>query len=279
MEPRVAEPAAPLRLRVVSALIMVPASLALALIGSWPFAVLIALMLVAMAIEWRALTRSAFRGRDGTLAAGAALILALAALLLGLLDHAAAALVVLLAGAAASGLLGLWIARRPSPWPPLGVLYLGLPALALIWLRGLPEIGAGVLIWLLIVVWATDSAAYFAGRSLGGPRLAPVISPSKTWSGLLGGMLGAGLAGMAAAALAGSERLLQAGGLGAVLAVIAQLGDLAESALKRRAGVKDSGGLIPGHGGILDRVDGLVFAAPALALFGLLLGPRLWPWP
>jgi len=274
----VASPAAPLRLRVASALVMVPVALGLTLLGSWPFALLVAAVLVAMAIEWRQLTRSAFAGRDGTLAAGAALALALVAVLLGLLGHAGTALAVLLLGAAASWLIGV-LAGGASLWPPLGVLYLGLPGLALIWLRGLPEIGVQVLVWLLIVVWATDIVAYFAGRGLGGPRLAPVISPGKTWAGLLGGMLGAGLAGIAAAALVGSERLLQAGGLGAVLAIVAQLGDLAESALKRRAGVKDSGGLIPGHGGVLDRIDGLVFAAPALALSGLLLRPGLWPWP
>lgn len=273
-----ASPAAPLRLRVASALVMVPVALGLTLLGSWPFALLVAAVLVAMAIEWRQLTRSAFAGRDGTLAAGAALALALVAVLLGLLGHAGTALAVLLLGAAASWLIGV-LAGGASLWPPLGVLYLGLPGLALIWLRGLPEIGVQVLVWLLIVVWATDIVAYFAGRGLGGPRLAPVISPGKTWAGLLGGMLGAGLAGIAAAALVGSERLLQAGGLGAVLAIVAQLGDLAESALKRRAGVKDSGGLIPGHGGVLDRIDGLVFAAPALALSGLLLRPGLWPWP
>ena len=102
-----------------------------------------------------------------------------------------------------------------------------------------------------------------AGRSLGGPRLAPVVSPSKTWSGLCGGVLGAALAG--ARRPLGSGRLAEGAGLGAVLAAVAQLGDLVESAFKRAAGVKDSGRLIPGHGGVLDRVDGLLLAAPVCA--------------
>jgi phosphatidate cytidylyltransferase len=109
-----------------------------------------------------------------------------------------------------------------------------------------------------------------------GPRLAPTISPGKTWSGLGGGLIGASLASVVMAWALGSERLAYAAGLGAGFAVMAQLGDLAESILKRRAGVKDSGSLIPGHGGVLDRVDGFLLTAPALAL---LLGSTAWSWP
>jgi phosphatidate cytidylyltransferase len=189
-----------------------------------------------------------------------------------------AALVCLLAGmvlaAAAASLAG----SAPPLWTGLGVGYVGLPALALIWLRSVPELGLALLLWLLLVVWATDSAAYFVGRTLRGPRLAPAISPSKTWSGLCGGMLGAAMTGALAAWLLGSGRLLQAAGLGALLAVVAQAGDLVESALKRAAGVKDSGTLIPGHGGLLDRIDGLLFAAPTLALLGLLIGSESLAW-
>ncbi|HEX3210526.1 MAG TPA: phosphatidate cytidylyltransferase, partial [Geminicoccaceae bacterium] len=119
---------------------------------------------------------------------------------------------------------------------------------------------------------------YVAGRGLGGPRLAPAVSPSKTWSGLFGGVLGAALAGTLTAWLLGSGRLVQGAGLGAVLAAVSQLGDLIESAFKRLAGVKDSGSLIPGHGGVLDRVDGLLLAAPVLALLTLIAGPEDLPW-
>jgi len=121
------------------------------------------------------------------------------------------------------------------------------------------------LLWLLFVVWATDIAAYFVGRGIGGPRLAPGISPGKTWAGLAGGMLGAAVVGGAVAAASGGPAGL-AVMVALVLAVVAQAGDLFESFLKRRAGLKDSGTLIPGHGGVLDRLDGLLFAAPAYAL-------------
>jgi phosphatidate cytidylyltransferase len=163
-----------------------------------------------------------------------------------------------------------------SLWASIGVALVGLPAVALVWLRSIPDIGLDLLLWLLIVVWTTDTAAYVVGRRVGGPRLAPVVSPGKTWSGLGGGVIGASLASVITGWALGSERLLQLAGLGAVFALLAQLGDLAESMLKRRAGVKDSGSLIPGHGGVLDRVDGLLLTAPALAL---LVAAKAWPWP
>jgi len=205
------------------------------------------------------------------------LLVGLTATLLMASGRPEGAVVCLLGGALLSGAVA-WVAGGRPLWTSLGVAYVGLPALSLIWLRAAPELGLSALLWLLIVVWTTDTAAYFSGRAIGGPRLAPRISPSKTWSGLCGGMLGAALTGALTTWLLGSERLLQAAGLGAVLAIVAQLGDLAESALKRAAQVKDSGSLIPGHGGLLDRVDGLLFAAPALALLGLIAGPESLPW-
>jgi phosphatidate cytidylyltransferase len=267
-----------LKLRVASALVLAPLAMGLVALGGWAFALLMALMLVLLAVEWRALTEARSMRHEARLAGGIALTFGLLALLMAALGQPDAALVVLLVGAP----LAAGLAARcslPPLWTGLGVLYLGLPLVALIWLRSIADIGLLLLIWLLIVVWTTDTAAYFAGRHLGGPRLAPRISPSKTWSGLCGGVLGAGVIGMLAAAMAGFERPLQAGWVGAVLAVVAQAGDLAESALKRRAGVKDSGSMIPGHGGLLDRVDGLLFAAPALAAVVLLLEARVCPWP
>jgi len=205
------------------------------------------------------------------------LAVGLVATLLIALGRAESALLCLLVGAPLAALVA-WLAGGAPAWTGLGVGYVGLPALALLWLRGVPELGLGLLLWLLVVVWSTDTAAYFAGRAIGGPRLAPAISPSKTWAGLCGGMLGAALSGVLAAWLLGSGRLLLAAGLGALLAAVAQLGDLVESGFKRAAGVKDSGTLIPGHGGLLDRIDGLLFAAPALALLGLLAGPESLAW-
>ena len=151
-----------------------------------------------------------------------------------------------------------------------GVAYVGLPVLALLWIRA-QDNGAWLALWTLAIVWATDIGAYFAGRSIGGPKLAPRISPSKTWAGLAGGVVSAGIVGAALAQGAGLPlRLAVASPL---LAVLAQAGDLYESWLKRRAGVKDSGNILPGHGGILDRLDGVVPVAPVAAL--LLLWPAL----
>ena len=168
--------------------------------------------------------------------------------------------------------------RRLFGWHPLraagGALYVGVPACALVWLRADVPGGMQHLIWLLIVIWATDICAYLVGRTVGGPKLAPRISPGKTWSGLLGGVAGATLLGGVVAHALGAGYWLAAA-VGGCLAVVGQVGDLFESALKRQAGVKDSGHLIPGHGGLLDRIDGLVFAAPVFAgliWFGLQAG-------
>jgi len=266
------------RLRVISALALLPIALAMVVVGGWGFAGFVELAVVLMALEWSRLTSLRFDRRSGWIAGGAVLAVGMSATLLIALGRPEAALGWLGGGALLAALVA-WPAGGAPLWTGLGVAYVGLPALALIWLRTVPEPGAGPLLWLLVVVWATDTAAYFAGRGLGGPRLAPAISPGKTWSGLCGGMLGAALTGALAAWLLGSGRLLQAAGLGALLAVIAQLGDLTESACKRLAGVKDSGTLIPGHGGVLDRIDGLLFAAPALAVISLIVGPESLPWP
>jgi phosphatidate cytidylyltransferase len=145
------------------------------------------------------------------------------------------------------------------------VFYLGVPFACLVWLRlGAPG-GLIFTLWLLLVVAATDTGAYVAGRSIGGPRLAPALSPGKTWAGLFGGMLAAAVTGAVFVLFVrghGPQAALSSGLLAAVLAVVAQCGDLTESWLKRRSGYKDSGRLLPGHGGLLDRVDGLLFAAP-----------------
>ncbi|HEY0622141.1 phosphatidate cytidylyltransferase [Sphingomonas sp.] len=146
-----------------------------------------------------------------------------------------------------------------------GAVYVGLPVLALLVLR---EADDGLLLafWAMALVWACDIGAYFAGRTFGGPKLMPAISPNKTWAGLIGGVAGAGLFAAIMIILGLDWRLAAAT---PVLAVLAQAGDLYESWLKRRAGVKDSGDLLPGHGGVLDRLDGLVPVAPVAALLVL----------
>lgn len=155
-------------------------------------------------------------------------------------------------------------------WWGLGLLYLGGGGLGLIVVRAVPDFGFANAIFLLVAVWATDTGAYFAGRLIGGPKLAPVISPKKTWAGLLGGMAFAAVLGYAVASGFGMD-MLSASVMASVLAVVSQVGDLFESWVKRRFGVKDSGDLIPGHGGILDRIDGLLFAAIFFALCGAIM--------
>lgn len=145
-----------------------------------------------------------------------------------------------------------------------GLVYVGLPIFALLWLRNQPEDGLLLALWALSLVWATDIGAFFAGRAIGGAKLAPAISPNKTWAGLGGGVIASLMLGWALNQWAGLPVGLAIAS--APLAVFAQIGDLFESWMKRRAGVKDSGKLLPGHGGVLDRLDGLVTSVPIAAL-------------
>ncbi len=144
-------------------------------------------------------------------------------------------------------------------WQVAGFVYALVPALALLWIRERSPVGLELLLWVFITSWSVDIGAYFAGRTIGGPRLAPAISPNKTWAGLIGGMLAAALFGGLWAWLLQLPSILIL--LAAPFAAAAQGGDLFESWLKRRAGVKDSGHWLPGHGGALDRLDGLVVVA------------------
>ena len=270
-----AEDGAALRLRLLSAVALAPVAIALAIAGGWIFGLFVGVMTILMAVEWSRLSAARFGGEYGRAAGALTGGVGLAATLLAASGRPFAAVVCVTIGTAAGSLVAL-AQGAAAGWTAIGVALVGLPAIALIWLRSLPEVGLGATLWLLFVVWTTDGLAYLVGRQLGGPRLAPTISPGKTWSGLGGGVVGASIASLIIASILGSERLVHAAGLGAAFAIIAQAGDLAESMLKRRAGVKDSGRLIPGHGGVLDRVDGLLLTAPALSA---LLGSRAWPWP
>jgi len=263
---RAARPGAgALKLRLASAAVLGPLALAAAWFGGWFFAGLVALAGAGMGWEWARLSGA------GTGPAKAAVIAtALAAIAVSALGAPLPAVALCLVGAAA-----VWAVARsgaaPSPlWTAAGTLWLSLPCVAMLWI-GMGEDGRALVFWLFGVVWASDVGAYAAGRALGGPRLAPHLSPNKTWSGALGGLVSAGLIGGAAALLAGAP----AGTLVALslaLSVAAQAGDLVESLAKRRFGAKDSGGLIPGHGGLLDRLDSLLTATAglgALLLAGL----------
>ena len=186
-----------------------------------------------------------------------------------------------LVAAGACALVWEWAVLTRHPWrglhlPPWlrlvsGFVYL-LPGCACLWwLRLDGHAGLRNTLFLLLVVWASDVGAYLAGRLVGGPKLAPRISPGKTWSGGIGGLCASALVGVCF----GSGFAVFAAVL---LAVVSQLGDLAESAVKRGFGVKDSGHTIPGHGGLLDRVDGLIVAAPLAAGLAAAMGPGMTPW-
>jgi phosphatidate cytidylyltransferase len=170
---------------------------------------------------------------------------------------------------------------RLTPGQPIvrmvAIVYALGAVIALLWLRHQPVMGRQTVVWIVICVWATDIGAYVVGRSAGGTKLAPSISPGKTWSGLIGGMAWAAVASAALGWAFGVGETISLAVIGSALAVVDQLGDLLESAAKRRAGVKDSGTLIPGHGGLLDRIDGLMAVIVVVALFRLLVG-EIWPW-
>ena len=163
--------------------------------------------------------------------------------------------------------------------PAFGVPYIGLAAVALPWLRADPLAGLPNTLFVLSIVWASDIGAYLAGRLVGGPKLAPAISPGKTWSGAVGGLVSAALAGLAmAACLSSGISSSHVIGLAIGLGIISQAGDLLESALKRHFGVKDSGRIIPGHGGLLDRLDALLAVAPVAALVAFTVGRGVVLW-
>jgi len=168
--------------------------------------------------------------------------------------------------------------RLSGLWFGLGVAYVAIPCLAIIALRADPAVGLQQILWIVALVIAADTGAYIAGRSIGGPKLAPRISPNKTWAGLGGAVVSAAIVGTIAALLLDHPAIWALAGISAGLAVIEQAGDLAESAFKRHFGVKDASNIIPGHGGALDRVDGLVAVAAAVAGINYLTGSSVLTW-
>lgn len=254
-----------LYLRIASALVLGVVALSVTFLGGFAFRLFTAVVGVLVFHEWTAMHRPA--SPRHRILSRTMLALVLAIMLAGVepsLSFAAMGLAVLV--------VLLWgVYSGNGAWNAAGLAYSTLPVFALAYLRGNDHAGLVGILFLFAVVWATDICAYFVGRAVGGPKLAPSISPGKTWSGAIGGFLGAISAGIGTAVLAGAERPLLAVLLLALcLSAISQMGDLFESALKRRQGVKDSGNLIPGHGGVMDRVDGLVMAAIGLYIFGLL---------
>jgi phosphatidate cytidylyltransferase len=223
---------------------------------------------VIMAWEWSRLC-----GGGGALIGAVALAVAAAALA-GIGAGAGIALL----GAALVWWTELRQGHDAPRWMAAGCLWVALPCIILLWLAQSESTGRITLLWVFAIVWATDIGAYAIGRLLGGPRLAPRWSPRKTWTGLLGGILCAALAGWATARMLGAAPVLPLVLVSAGLAIVEQFGDLAESVAKRRFGVKDASSLIPGHGGLLDRLDGLLAVIPAVALLTWIGGGSVVTW-
>lgn len=255
---------AELRTRILSAVILAPIALGLTWLGGWYFAALLAVAAVAMVFELSSLLRG--MGLVMRIMLGA---FALLAIWLTAIDGPFVALLASLMGLTFAVTISI-LRSTPALSPVIAFPYLILPLISMVWLRLDPEFGRLAIFWLLITVWATDTFAYFTGRAIGGPKLAPRFSPNKTWAGLIGGMIGAALVGAITASWFNLGSPFWLAIISTILAVVAQAGDIFESALKRRAGVKDSGKLIPGHGGVLDRVDGIVTAAVGAALIAIL---------
>lgn len=257
--------------RVGSALVMAPAALLAVYLGSPVFDIAVAAVGALLGLEWDRLCRADGAGRPDAGAVPLALVAPAVCLAAALARFDLAGLAIVVGAVSVWTVIRLGNGRRPA-WRAAGAVYIGLPVLALLWLRSDSAVGAALVFWLLATVWATDIGAYAVGRAVGGPRFAPRISPSKTWAGVAGGLAGALLCGAAAGQIEGRGPFGPAFFAGGLLGIAAAGGDLLESAVKRRFGVKDSGTLIPGHGGLFDRLDSLLVAAPVLAGLILALG-------
>ena len=254
-------PSGELGKRVVSAIVMAALAIAAVVLGGWPFVLFWAAAAVGVFWEWCTVVTGGVAVRR---AGVAALVLAAVAAGVGQVYVALAAVAAGSAGAAGVS------APRLRAWGAAGVAYAGVALLAPVVLRRDAAFGLVAILFLFAVVWSTDVMGYFVGRAIGGPRLAPPVSPNKTWSGACGGAFGAVAAGTAVALVSGDMALAIAAMVAFVLSIASQAGDLFESAVKRRFGVKDASHVIPGHGGLMDRLDGFIAASGVAALIGIM---------
>jgi phosphatidate cytidylyltransferase len=266
--------ASALRLRVLSALVMAPLPIAAIWFGGLFLSALTLVAAIVMAWEWGRLCGGGAAGASAPVLIGGVAVAVVAASLWGI----GAGVLLSLAVALIVWQMAVHRGVGAPLWLAAGSLWVALPCIILLWLVQSGNAGRGTLFWVFAVVWATDIGAYLIGRQVGGPLLAPKWSPRKTWAGLVGGVACAALAGWAAAAAVGASPALPLVLVSAGLAIVEQFGDLAESVAKRRFGVKDASSLIPGHGGLLDRLDGLLAVIPAVALLTLFGGGSVLTW-
>jgi phosphatidate cytidylyltransferase len=260
-----------LLLRVLVALVLAPAAIAIAYAGGWLWSALVTLAAIGLYVEWLMIVGAA---RERRVVGSGVVALAVSGVCLGAgrIDASLAAVLLGLAAVA-------FFSSDRRGWSALGFCYAAAAEIASVLVRLDKAEGFVALILILLVVWATDIGGYFAGRGIGGPKLWPRVSPKKTWAGAVGGFVGSLVVALGFLVFdhheADPSQMLKLGPLlllGAVLSIASQLGDLFESAVKRRFGVKDSSHLIPGHGGLMDRLDGFVAAVIMAAVFGVLRG-------
>ena len=263
-----------LKLRLLSALVLGPVALTAVYVGSPYFETLISVSVLVMTWEWDRLCGGGRFGSSGYMLA----VAAIAALVCVAAGQPELAIIVAVAGAGAVYTVARLTHHAQPLWISAGAIVIVLPCATLIWLRFHYTTGVSGVFWLIGAVWITDIAGFVFGRMIGGPRLAPSISPGKTWAGLIGAVVMTALWGLLWAAQLGMAESWPIIIVGAVTAVVAQGGDLAISVVKRRFGAKDASKLIPGHGGVLDRFDGMLAAAPALSALVVIKSGGIFSW-
>lgn len=254
--------------RILTSLVLIPSALFAVYAGGWVLALWAGAAGLAMAREWVKIVHGEAAPGWRLALHAAAIVGSQGLLLAGQRDFAMVAILLM-------ALIGNVYAQRLSErslWTVMGIVFIAVPCLAFSELRMLQPHGLETVVWILCLVWATDSAAYLAGSALGGPKLVPAISPNKTWVGSVSGLAAAIIVGISLASLAGMSPVAGYVAACAAVSVLTQCGDLAESFLKRTFGVKDASDLIPGHGGALDRLDGLIFATVGVAIFVQIAG-------
>ncbi|MFC4270396.1 phosphatidate cytidylyltransferase [Sneathiella chungangensis] len=255
--------------RVISALVLAPVAIGALYLGGFFFLLFLIGAAAIMAYEW---CRASLESSPGVITVLTGLTLIVALSMIGKIQITEV-VGIIISGAILITIVAYFRKKTKAlVWAFFGPICIGAPVIALMTLRSIPETGFALTFGLFLVIWATDIGAYFSGKTIGGPKIAPSISPNKTWAGLIGGMISAMIVAWAVNhfLIGGQIAPIAVLGLGAICAILAQVGDFAESAWKRHFGIKDASNLIPGHGGVMDRLDGIFLTAPLLMVLVML---------